>query len=105
MVDYSLSMGPVRVWVVSMSEHMHEWRWHSMYLEDGIDCRLCAEDDSIDYQEAWMDNDEVIRRLNATERLSKTSAMAAATTSLRGGDVVSYEDLLAYAAALEGEDG
>ena len=88
-----------------MKDHVvHEWRWHSQYGEDGIDCRLCAEDDSIDYQEAWMDNDEVIRRLNATERLGAEDARDIAMTPSLPTDK-SYRDLEAYAAALEGEDG
>ncbi len=51
-----------------MTEHVCEWRWHSVFTEDGIDCRLCAEEG---YSPSnWMDRDEVVRRLNATERLS-----------------------------------
>ena len=92
-----------------MSDHVHEWRWHSMYLEDGIDCRLCAEDDSIDYQAAWMDNDEVIRRLNATERLSVEEAQFAEADGYgenEFGERAPWQDaVLAYAAVLEGEDG
>ena len=49
-------------------EHVHKWRWHSNYGEDGIDCELCAEE--YGYRpENWMGRDEIIRRLNAVEKL------------------------------------
>ena len=84
-----------------MNEHVHEW-WVDKFPTEA----RCVWTDSYGEECRERLNDKQIeRRLNATERLSKTSAMAAATTSLRGGDVVSYEDLLAYADALEGEDG
>ena len=90
-----------------MKDHVvHEWRWHSQYGEDGIDCRLCAEDDSIDNQAAWMEDGEVIRRLNATERLSAEDALMAARAGKDNG-LTEREvgRLRAYAAVLEGEDG
>lgn len=49
-------------------QHVHEWRWYSEHGEDGIDCRLCEEEHGY-RPENWMGGDEVIRRLNATERL------------------------------------
>ncbi len=65
-----------------MNEHTHEWRWHSEHGEDGIDCRLC--DEEYGYRpENWMDKDEVIRRLNATERLSAEDSTLLANSQSR----------------------
>ena len=92
-----------------MSDHdVHEWVEVYENMVEGV-ANLALGDILARCSKSTCDAEllepEILRRLNATERLSKTSAMAAATTSLRGGDVVSYEDLLAYASALEGEDG
>lgn len=88
-----------------MSKHMHEWRLtvghseckecHYSSIEGVAACVHC--DDSIGPT-------EIERRLSATARLSKTSAIAASFAARDMGDKVSEEDLLAYAAALEGED-
>ena len=76
--------------------HVHEWLlWiDKEELLAGARCLACDTD---------MPSEDVVRRLNAVERLSATSAMAASIAARNAGDKVSVEDLLAYASALEAE--
>ncbi len=88
-----------------MPEHVHEWRWYSEHGEDGIDCRLCDEEHGY-RPENWMDKDDVIRRLNATERLSVLQAKEIIVFGM-GSTRISQPELVdalrAYADTLEGQ--
>ena len=80
-----------------MNEHMHEWIPRALDWDhiDGVCCNVrgCG---------AQMDNEEMSARLNATERLSSSSAIQASRGQGLRGYVV--KSLLAYADILEGKD-
>ena len=78
-----------------MTEHVCKWEWDEDI--DGIHF-LCCYNGCTD----TMFPDEILKRVNATERLSSSSAIQASRGQGLRGYVV--KSLLAYADILEGKD-
>ena len=80
-----------------MTEHVHEWAW--IYRPDGVGPRYigcqCGEP---------MNSDEIMCRVQATERLSANMAKALCR-GIHPNFKAAIKALTAYADILEGKDG
>ncbi len=88
-----------------MGEHRHQWGLlqHPVGLQIKdfkVHCRVIDEDGQCTAFLTW---DEVIKRLNATEKLSAEQAKIAAEWPAQVFDFDTCDALIAYARTLEGE--